>query len=231
MTSIATRLFRSVMAPSSSLRYLSNAANTVASSSSIQAANNGGTRQQSSSTMTEKWCSINGFSKFSSRKDLELCLMDVRPTLIDPILGNNMFPTGKWAVLMPDSDSCERLKAQLKGRNFRIYLNILRDNQIDNLRTASKYGITNRSVLLRNVHKDVRADELRYFLRDYAISVDNNAIEMLPISSRLTKSTLPPKFVHYMVRFETASEAERMVQEKCFSVFEGYQIQAHWYHC
>ena len=108
------------MAPSSSLRYLSNAANTVASSSSIQAANNGGTRQQSSSTMTEKWCSINGFSKFSSRKDLELCLMDVRPTLIDPILGNNMFPTGKWAVLMPDSDSCERLKAQLKGRNFRI---------------------------------------------------------------------------------------------------------------
>ena len=158
--------------------------------------------------------------------------MDIRPTLIDPILGNNMFPTGKWAVLMPDSQSCERFRIQLKeNRNFRIYLNVLRDNQIDNLRTASKYGITNRSVLLRNVHKDIRADELRYFLREYALSVDNNAIEMLPISSRLTKSTLPPKFIHYMVRFETASEAERMVQEKCFSVFEGYQIQAHWYHC
>lgn len=188
-------------------------------------------RQQVSSSASlsaGKWYSINGFSKFSSRKDVELCLVDATPLSIDPILDNNMYPTGKWAVLLPSDGSVDRLEQHIKERmNSRVYLNALRDNQIDDLRTASKYGITNRCVRLRNVHREVNIDVLRYFLRDYTLSSESNAIEMLPLTSRLTKNKAIPQFCHFMIRFESASEAERMVQEKCFSVFEGYQIQAH----
>jgi hypothetical protein len=139
-----------------------------------------------------------------------------------------MYPTGKWAVLLPNDGSVDRLEQHIQERmNSRVYLSALRDNQIDTLRTASKYGITNRCVRLRNVHKEVNVEVLRYFLKDYTLSSDTNAIEMLPLTSRLTKNKATPQFYHYMIRFESAAEAERMVQEKCFSVFEGYQIQAH----
>ena len=118
-----------------------------------------------------KWYSINGFSKFSSAKDLELCLDDVRPLAMDPILDANMYPTGKWALLLPDSASVDQLQHRIQERmSTRVYLNALRDKQIDSLRTASKYGISSRCVRLRNVHRDIKEDELRFFLRDYALS-------------------------------------------------------------
>ena len=156
---------------------------------------------------------------------------DVRPLAIDPILDANMYPTGKWALLLQDNVSVDQLRHRIQERmSTRVYLNMLRDNQIDSLRTASKYGISSRCVRLRNVHRDVKEDELRFFLREYALSSELNAIEMLPLSSRImTKNNSAPQFCHFIVRFESAAEAERMVQEKCFSVFEGYQIQAHLY--
>jgi hypothetical protein len=184
----------------------------------------------SSTDNSSKWYSVNGFSKFASRKDLELCLGDVQPISVDPILDPNLYPTGRWAILLPN-DIVNVVKSQIYERmGKRVYcLGPFRNSQKEQLRTASRYGITNRTVRFRNVHRSIGPDELRFFLRDYGVASGNEAIQKIPTFWSTAQKT--PQFSHYLVHFQNSEEAERLVIEKCFANLEGQPIQMLWYNC
>ena len=171
-----------------------------------------------------EWFSITGFSKWASRKDLDLALGDLESLKVDPILDSHLFATGKWAVLFPAINRTV-IQHALAANNPKVIATSLSGEEMNNSRLASRNGITNRTVRFRNVPSEIGVEELRYFLQDYNLEDSVNAIVPL-MSERNSKGQN-----HYLVNFSSADEAERVVLEKCFTMLEGIPIQMFWYNC
>lgn len=176
----------------------------------------------------EKLVIISGFSRFASRTDLELCLGDIKPLIVDPLLDVNLYPTGKWALQLSPADF-HQLRTRIKNREMRDLklLSIDNANNPELDRTARKFQISNRTVRFTRVHKDCGPNEINFFLQDFDLEKSNNAIILIS-KDHATSAKI---FSHYLVNFATPEEAERAVFEKCFATFEGYPVQMFWYHC
>jgi hypothetical protein len=188
------------------------------------------TKLFSSQSNDLKWYSVNGFSRFASRRDLDLCLGEFKPHAIDPILDPYLYPTGRWAVLL-HKDTVELVRHQVNERmgNRAFCMGPFKHGQKAQMRTASRFGISSNSVRFRNVHRNIGLDELRFFLSDYNLSTECEPIYKVPMY--WTSGQKAPPFSHYVVHFESPEEAERIVLEKCFSNFEGQPVQMLWYNC
>lgn len=169
------------------------------------------------------WCTVNGFSRFASRNDLWLSIGDINLTRIDPILDYNLFPTGRWAIELSRNDDLKLLKENLKGRAASITAFQLYENEIKQVNVASKFGISQRTVRLRNVPLDIGSDALKFAFKDFRIlEWKNNTIK--GFGSRRISTDI-------FLEFETPEEAERAVQEKLLSEVRDIKLQMIWYNC
>lgn len=171
-----------------------------------------------------EWFAVGGFSRFASRKDLDMALGNLNPIRVDAILDIHLYASGNWAVLLP-SDSKHETRKIIHANNPRTTCVQLSQVDFNSLRLASKSGLSNRSVRFRNVPAEIGIEELRYFLQDYNLSDGPN--DICPFNNERGSKI----FNHYIVNFATAEEAERVVLEKCFTVLAGTPVQMFWYSC
>jgi hypothetical protein len=182
--------------------------------------------KQTHKVSNNKWVIISGFSRFASRTDLDICLGDFKPLSIDPLLDAHLYPTGKWAIQLGNGDSFHRLKQSLNNPESKD-IKVLQEDSVTILdESAFKHNICNRTVRFRNVHKDIGPDEISFFLQDF--DLEKSAY---PIRSIENQSDPQKRSSHYLVNFATSEEAERVVFEKSFAMFEGIPVQLFWYHC
>ena len=170
-----------------------------------------------------EWYGVGGFTRFASRRDLEMCLGDIKPLRVDPILDVNMCSSGKWAVLLPITN-CSIVKNIIAGKNPKATCAPLKKDDFNGLRLASKFGISDCTVRFRNVPSEVGIDELRFFLQDYTLIDGPLAITPVQFERR-------QPFNQYLINFTTSEDAERVVLEKCFTLLEGAPVQMLWYNC
>jgi hypothetical protein len=167
-------------------------------------------------------CLIGGLSRFSSREDLKLSLGNLQPLYVDPILDANQYPTGKWICIFPANvrvgDIRSQIKLSDKTKGHVVSCHQLTTAELNGIRTASHYNITNRTVAFRNVHRDIGVAGLRHFLSNFKL-LDHPA------------NPLQNGTGNFLVHFADAAEAERAVQEKCGALIEGYSIDVFWYNC
>ena len=172
-----------------------------------------------------EWFGIGGFTRFASRRDLEIALGELKPLRADPILDINFNSTGRWAVLLPVTN-VSLVKNALASQNLKATCAMLNKDDHNNLKLASRCGISDCTVRLRNVPAEVGIEELRFFLQDYNLEDGPNAIT--PLQGE--KERRQP-FHQYFVNFASAEDAERAVLEKSFALLEGSPVQMTWYNC
>lgn len=172
-----------------------------------------------------EWFGIGGFTRFASRRDLEIALGDLKPLKADPILDTDFNTTGRWAVLLPVTN-VSIVKNALAAQNLKATCAMLSKDGHNNLKLASRCGISDHTVRLKNVPAEVGIEELRFFLQDYNLDDGPNAIT--PLQGERERRQ---PFHQYFVNFATAEDAERVVLEKCYSILEGAPIQMIWYNC
>lgn len=175
-------------------------------------------------SVAAEWYSIGGFSRFASRKDLDMVLGDLQPLKVDPILDVQLYACGKWAVLL-QVPTPHILRGLLAKNNPRATCTMLNKEDFVKLRIASSCGITNCSVRFRNVPSEVGIEELRYFLQDFKLEQGPN--DILPFHQERSGKA----FNHFIVKFANPEEAERVVLEKCYTMIEGTPVQMFWYNC
>jgi hypothetical protein len=175
------------------------------------------------SRVRTEWFTIGGFSRFASRRDLEICLGAVKPLKIDPILDSSCYATGKWAVLIPNMNNIQ-LRNTMAIKNNKVTCAVLGKDEFNLLKLASKNGITDCTVRFKNVQCDVDVDELRYFLQDFELDSGSDAVTPFLFDKKVSTN-------QYLVNFASPEEAERAVLEKCFTAMDGIPIQMHWYNC
>ena len=210
MRSVLTSRLKLRFSSSSSYRALSSAGETSTSQTEVK-------------PLKTEWYGIGGFTRFASRRDLEMCLGDIKPLRVDPILDVNMCSSGKWAVLLPITNF-NTVKTIIFGKNPKATCAPLTKDDFNALRLASKFGITDRTVRFKNVPSEVGIDELRFFLQDYSLVDGPLAITPVQFERR-------QPFNQFLINFTTSEDAERVVLEKCFTLLEGAPVQMLWYNC
>lgn len=188
-----------------------------------EAAATGGNQPENKNVIAE-WYSIGGFSRFASRKDLDMALGDLQPLKVDPILDMHLYATGKWAVLLQIPNPYI-LRGLLTTNSPRATCTMLNKEDFLKLKFASSIGITNCSVRFRNIPCEVGIEELRYFLQEFKLDEGSDAI--MPFHQDKSGKA----FNHFIVKFVSPEEAERVVIEKCFTMIEGTPVQMFWYNC
>lgn len=183
-----------------------------------------GGNQPEYTSVAAEWYSIGGFSRFASRKDLEMVLGDLQPLKVDPILDSQLYASGRWAVLLQVPNP-HVLRGLLAKNNPKATCSMLNKEDFVKLRMASSCGITNCSVRFRNIPCEVGIEELRYFLQEFKLEEGPN--DILPFHQEKSAKA----FNHFIVKFANPDEAERVVLEKCFTMIEGTPVQMFWYNC
>lgn len=170
------------------------------------------------------WFVIGGFTRFASRRDLEMIMGTQRILKVDPILDANCCSTGKWAVLLP-AIHITALRTNIIPRNSKVTATPLSKDDFNHLKLASRSGITECTVRFKNVPNEIGIDELRFFLQEYNLEDSPNAI--LPFQMDHKKQSSQ----QFLVNFASPEDAERVVLEKCFTLLEGTPVQMMWYNC
>jgi hypothetical protein len=183
----------------------------------------GGNKPEYTSLAAE-WYTIGGFSRFASRKDLDMALGDLQPLKVDPILDVQLYASGRWAVLL-SVPNLHILRGLLAKTNPKATCTVLHKDEFAKLKMASACGITNCSVRFRNVPSEVGVEELRYFLQEFKLEEGPN--DIMPFHQERSGKA----FNHFIVKFANPEEAERVVLEKCYTMIEGTPVQMFWYNC
>ena len=169
------------------------------------------------------WYIVGGFTRFASRRDLEMSLGNLQPLKVDPILDVNCYTTGKWAVLLP-SINVVALRTSITHRNPKAIINLITKEDFSHLKLASKSGISDCTVRFKNVPPELGIDELRFFLQDYNLEEGPHAIIPFQMDKKQPNQ-------HFLINFASPEDAERVVLEKCFTLLEGNPVQMMWYNC
>jgi len=205
------------------------AATSVASEAAVSTSSSSSPVQQHQSQYNHKkahnqrepsrWVCIGGFMRFAARRDLELVLGDLKPLQVDALLDFHHNPTGRWAVLMPDSVTAEKLRTHLAERSSRrLTVQTFTTHEFKQLPLASKYGISSSCVRVKNLRLDTRFENVEFFFQDFALA-----------GKRITRFSKDGS--SYMVHFATPAEAERCMQTAHFGNFEGSRMDLMWYQC
>lgn len=174
------------------------------------------------SNSDQVWIILTNFSFYNHRFDLELYLQDIKPIQIEPIISKNtLLPTGKYALLLPNSTIVNELKELIKQRKLQRnlliklinYQNIHLFPNRNDYQLASELKISNHTVLLSNLSNEIQQRHLLYWLEDFKVKDirlinENNC---------------------YLVDFESYEEAMRFVYLKRDSVIAGKPVRLHHY--
>lgn len=147
-----------------------------------------------------KWRLLKGFNTFTSVKDVQAVLRKANiDAVLDPMLNKHYYLNGKWAIRFEDVADIRKLNATLNSHQKLETMTPIDANAF----YASSFGITNRTVKVRDLRGNVRPSDLLYILEDFEVSqrdlncVYKNAFTM-----------------QYLIHFKTAELAQRFVFEK-----------------
>ena len=101
----------------------------------------------------------------------------------------------------------------------RLTCQLLNDNQVKNILTVHKLGITNKTVRMSRVHSKCSDEIIRLFFSDYDIPAGN--IKLLP---KDRPPNHPDKTVDYVINFSTSYDAERAIRDKNFCYLNSLPI-------
>jgi hypothetical protein len=142
--------------------------------------------------------------------------------MIDPILDSRHQFMGKWALEVNDTEEMESLRTHLLKTNQQINIFPLSDLEYSRLKTASKFGISDRSVRMSNIHIHATENDIIYFFRDFSISMDG--VIKLPFRDDVNNNI-------FLVHFKSRHDAERAVHEKLLQKLLGVSARIFWYNC
>ena len=101
----------------------------------------------------------------------------------------------------------------------RLTCQLQHNDQIKNILTASKVGITNKTVRMSKVHSKTSDEIIRLFFSDYDIPAGN--IKLLPKDRPLNH---PDKTVDYIINFSTSYDAERAIRDKSYCYLNSFPV-------
>lgn len=182
-------------------------------------------KNHSSTLKSEKnnftWWAISGLSRFSSRKDVDALCRDLSPIEVEAILDKRLHKSGSWAIKLPSKvfgTDIERVLSQHPYYEMRIRR--VETSQINPYTFASAYGISSRTVALRNINTNrILREHIETIFEGYELEFPNP----VRILSRASSGN------EYLVHFINSGEAERAAVEKRSIIIEGNKVLVTWY--
>lgn len=162
---------------------------------------------------TELWVALSGFSRLATRRDLMNFIDNViEVDGVDPILNNHAYPCGKWVLRVRNEDSITVLKKKVDQRSS---LSLSKLTYTKHLSRASRLGISNCTVRLRNVPHEIGQEELIYFFQDFGLRP--NPFQVKNLNGETLNDT---SFIHFI----SEQEAMRAMYLKNFHVLQGKSL-------
>lgn len=174
------------------------------------------------------WYQLDGFSKFSSRSDVESFLRGIDYEKLETLLDSEMLLTGKWMFKLKEEDSSLskfedwRMTSLQHIQSRRIQVNKfdLKDSSFfhSGRKAASQFKIDNRCIMIRSdaflESDNISSDAIYRYFEDYKL-----------------KHPKPFRKVHdkVVVSFESPSEAQRAVFERSYTPIFGWKTIMFWY--
>ena len=188
------------------------------------------------------WVIVSGFTKFASRRDLDLALgKRLQPAVVkvEALVDKHSYFQGEWLLGLDHSKcSADEFRRRLARRSVddeadpligaptdrlevkRVSYSPGGANNNPNLRLASALGITGSTVRLRNVRYNLGMDALLFFFREFELGP--RGIEKVQMDNR---------FNQYLVHFRSPAEAERAMSTVNLKVASGNVMHLIWYSC
>jgi hypothetical protein len=174
------------------------------------------------------WYQLDGFSKFSSRSDVESFLHGVDYEKLETLLDSEMLLTGKWVFKLKEEESSLSKFEEWRMTSFphieskRIQVNRfdLKDSFFHSGRkTSSQFKIDNRCIMIKSD---------AFLLEGDSISPDAMYRYFENYKLRHPK---PFRRVYdkIVVCFESPMEAQRAVLEKSYTPIYGWSTIMFWY--
>ena len=170
---------------------------------------------------------ITGFSKFTSRRDLQLVLGEHKPCVIDPILNHSHQLFGAYSLKFSTTEESNNFR-KFAAKSFRNKTPLGMTYKVkgplwlaENLHLvrASSARITNKTLRVESTQRNMHSQHLLNLLEDYGIC--KNDIN--------TRFYYEGKYV--LVTFPTPEDAERAQVELDRSEFQHYQLKITSYDC
>jgi len=165
-----------------------------------------------------RWISIEGFSQLSCREDLNLFLGNIKCDFIDPWLDEKLFPSGRWLLGLSSKKDMELIFEKIDRNNLKYKAKKVVKPVNSTGYHASRFGISQNTVRLRNVATGIGAEELLYHFHDFELKINSFGIK-----NSHSINLWPPDSV--FVHFKSSREAARAVLQNNYSVVAGKSIQ------
>lgn len=174
------------------------------------------TKSNATNTDGNIWYLLSGFSKFAARSDLMAVLGDVKVDRIEPLIGNNRLPVGKYMIQLPASEE-NKLKERLRMKSSIQGVVIADKIPFWTKKSANLSGIDNCSVRCTQVSTILGEDEL------YTM------FEKFHLSSKPIERISQMKWPYYIIHFATPEEAERAAVEMNGFSHDGNNLRLFWF--
>jgi hypothetical protein len=148
----------------------------------------------------------------------------VAPQAVDPVLDDNMYPSGRWIVNL-EKQLSETQISKIKSVGNGSGLSSSYAHDILDYKLASKFGINSSTVLVYDVPLTAGAEELEYIFEDYAL--ERAGVRKLASSDQRQEGYTSSG--SFLVNFSSRIEAERALFEMNGSTFAGSQLHMYLY--
>lgn len=182
-----------------------------------------------------RWYVLHGFSPFVSRVDLELVLGSVKPSKVDPLLDEKLYPLGKYGLLLPPPTAASLREALREKYGKRFFLT--ESHLVKPWQRCSFYGISNATVRCSGMMRDLTIEALAAPFEKFDLRKDG-FVRFGDLMQELTSKRQKPWIPHpklsstFLIQFESAMEAERAALELDGTLIdhEKNKISMFWYH-
>lgn len=162
------------------------------------------------------WLALSGFSRYSVRKDLNMLLGDIKPSHVDAVLDPSAAPLGQWIIQLNASDLKPLQSRIIACKELRVTIKQITEAELNNMTTATRFGITPSTLRIRNLPQEIGEEELRFFFQGYKLRKDPFSLFTDHLGQRRTDFL----FVH----FESPDEAFRAYIQKNNQILLGKNI-------
>jgi hypothetical protein len=148
------------------------------------------------------WVYLSGFSKFASRRDLQLLLREHKPAAIDPVVSPVHYFSGVYGLKFNTPAEQHAFQAyidemKLKGSAFRVH-----PSNIPQYSRMSTVHMGPNTVRVDPCFQTVSPDHLVTLFEDYGVA-----------NKDIKKVGFMNKFSHFLINFKTVEDAQRAFVE------------------
>jgi hypothetical protein len=148
------------------------------------------------------WVYLSGFSKFASRRDLQLLLREHKPTAIDPVVSPIHYFSGVYALRFNTPAEQHAFQVYIdemksKGSAFRVH-----PTNVPSYHRMSSLRMGGNTLRVDPCYQTISPDHLVTLFEDYGIA--NKDIKKIGFNN---------KFSHFLIQFKTPEDAQRAYVE------------------